>query len=179
MSDSAPPSPPPDALALEVSRLREALELDVDTEWLEVGPLAATTPETDVELAGALNTFLSALKLPEVGADLRQAALRALTHDEAARLLTYLLSESMAYSDPKRELADAREGALAFLSLFGPECRLLTNSSLYTVLRPDGTAPPGGTSYGWKNLLTGATFECGLFAVGAGRIGLFWFTDED
>ncbi|WP_255408484.1 hypothetical protein [Archangium sp. Cb G35] len=39
--------------------------------------------------------------------------------------------------------------------------------------------PPGGYSYSSGRLLTPATFEGGVLAVGTGRIGLFWFTDED
>ena len=80
---------------------------------------------------------------------------------------------------PKREHAEAREGALAFLSLFGPTSRVLTNSTLYTVLPPDGSPPSGGLSYSSASGLTSATFEGGVIAVGMGRIGLLWFTDED
>ncbi len=178
MSHPEPPPPPhDDPLAREVARLREALGIDAEWERLEVRPLPA--PETDAALTAALNTFLSGLALSRIGPDWRQAGWHALTPEEAVRLLTHLLSRTLAYSDLKRELADAREGALAFLSLFGPASRLLTHSTLHTVLRPDGSPPPGGCSYSSGRLLTQATFEGGVIAVGAGRIGLLWFTDED
>jgi hypothetical protein len=132
-----------------------------------------------VELTAALNAFLAELKLFKLGPDWRQAGWHALSADEAVRLLTHLLSQTLAYGDLKRELAAAREGALAFLSLFGPASRLLTDSSLYTVLLPDGSPPSGGCSYSSGRALTQATFEGGVVAVGAGRIGLLWVTDED
>jgi hypothetical protein len=179
MPDRTPPQVPRDALAVELRHLREALEPDAEWERLEVRPLPAPGPRTDSELTAALNAFLVELGLPETGPDWREAGWYELHHEEAVRLLTYLLSWTMAYDMPKREPAAAREGALAFLSLFGPDSRVLTRSTLYTVLLPDGSPPAGGLSYSSGSSLTGATFENGVVAVGAGRMGLLWCTDED
>lgn len=174
-----PPPTPHDALAQELQRLRRSLRLDEAWERLEVRSLSTPQPGTNAELTAALNAFLSQLHLFELGPDWRQAGWNALTADEATRLLTYLLSRTLAYDSSKRGLAAGRKGALAFLALFDPESRLLTNSTLHTVLQPDGSPPSGGFGYGSGRPLTPATFEGGVVAVGAGRIGLLWFTDED
>lgn len=177
------PTPEPlasgEALAHEVARLREMLEPDEAWEQLEVRLLPFPEPEVGAELIPVLNAFFSELGLFTVGPDLRQAGWRELTHEEAVRTLTYLLSESMAYADPRRELPKARECALAFLALFGPASRLLSNSDMHTALLPDGSPPKGGWGYGSGSPLSQATFEGGIVAVGAGRIGLLWVTDED
>ncbi|WNG50329.1 hypothetical protein F0U60_44015 [Archangium minus] len=179
MPDRTPPQTPRDALAVETIHLREALELDAEWERLEVRPLPAPGPQTDSELTAALNAFFVELELPELGLDWREEGWHELHHEEAVRLLTYLLSQTMAYDMPKREHPEAREGALSFLSLFGPDSRVLTNSTLYTVLLPDGSPPTSGLCYSSGASLTSATFEGGVVAVGAGRMGLLWFTDED
>jgi len=178
MADSVPLGPR-EELEQQVARLRERLELDPAWERLEVKLLPPTEREAGADLMPVLDAFLSELDLDTLGPDLREAGWRELTPEEAVRALTYLLSESMAYGEPKRERADARESALAFLALFGPASRLLTNSDLCTALLPDGSPPSGGWGYGSGRGLTHATFESGIVAVGAGRIGLLWVSDED
>ncbi len=148
MSDRTPPQEPRDAFSVELIRLQEALGLDAEWERLEVRPLPAPGPRTDSELTAALNAFLVELGLPELNPNWRDAGWHELHHEEAVRLLTYLLSQTMAYDMPKREPTDAREGALAFLSLFGPASRVLTNSTLYTRLLPDGSPPSEGVEQG-------------------------------
>lgn len=179
MSENELPPAPRSALAQDLERLRERLGLDEEWERLEARLLPASPPETDAALTAALNGFFSELGLRTIGPDWRQAGWSELAHEEAVRALTYLLSEGMAYGTPKRERAAAREGALAFLALFGPSSRLLSNSGLHAALLPDGSPPPGGWGYGSGRSLTQATFEAGIAAMGAGRMGLLWFTDED
>jgi len=182
MSDrESPPEllAPREALAREVARLEEMINPDSAWEQLEIRLLPTPEPATSAELTPVLNAFLSELGLSTLGPDWREAGWRELTHEEALRLLTYLLAESMAYHEPRREPSNARESALAFLSLFGPASRLLTNSDLHTALPPDGSRPRASFGYAMGRGLTQATFEGGIVAVGAGRIGLLWSTDED
>ncbi|MDY7224903.1 hypothetical protein [Hyalangium rubrum] len=155
------------------------LESDESWERLEVRLLPTPELEAGAELTPVLNAFLSELELFTLGPDWSQTGWHELTHEEAVRTLTYLLSETMAYAQPKRERLHARECALAFLALFGPSRRLLSNSDLHTVLLPDGSPPKTGWGYGSGRALTPATFEGGIVVVGAGRIGLLWVTDED
>jgi hypothetical protein len=182
MSDHEPPPEllaPREELAREVARLQEVIEPDPDWERLEIRLLPTPEPEASAELTPVLNAFLSELGLPTLGPDWRKAGWRELTHEEAVRALTYLLAEGMAYGQPRREPSNARECALAFLSLFGPASRMLSNSDLHTALLPDGSRSTTDLSYAMGRGLTQATFEGGIIAVGAGRIGLLWTTDED
>ena len=173
------PPIPRDMLTLEVARLRELLALDEDGERLEVKPLPILDLGPSPVLTAALNTFFAERGLLTIGPDWRGAGWNELTHEEAVRSLTYLLSQGMAYGTPRREFAAAREGAIAFLSLFGSESRLLSNTDMDRSLLPDGSVPPSGWGYGSGRSLTPATFDAGVVAVGAGRMGLLWFTDED
>lgn len=170
---------PRETLAREVARLRDMMDLDLDWERLEIRLLPTPEPEASAELTPLLNAFLSELGLGPLEPSWREAGWHELTHEEASRTLTYLLAETLAYGQQRREPSDARECALAFLSLFGPASRLLSNSDMHTRLLPDGSPPSTGLSYGMGRALTAATFEGGIVAVGAGRIGLFWTTDED
>jgi hypothetical protein len=106
--------------------------------------------------------FVKALALtpPETWTDLdRQGALEVLTR---------VLHADLAYDMPMMTIDMADALACRFLACCGDTAVFVTNGSL-------ALAPTGGA---WSPL-TDATFDTGVIAVSARRVGMLWVEDED
>jgi hypothetical protein len=118
------------------------------------GPLAAP--------ARTATAFVESLSMrpPEAWTELDARA--------ATDLATRVLHQDLAYGASVMSLDVATALARRFLDFFGDQAAFVTN----------GTFGANGSGGSWASL-TDATFDTGVVAVSAGRVGLLWVEDED
>lgn len=85
----------------------------------------------------------------------------------AVSLLTNVLARDLAYRAPIMDEGPARELATTFLDAFGRDATFWTNGDLGL-----------GSRASWDPV-TAATFDTGVFVLGAQRVGVLWVEDED
>jgi hypothetical protein len=153
--------PLPQELESRIQALKETLtsERAFGEVFFSVAALAEN--ETDVE---ALDGRARELELNALG-----EAWRPLSREEAEALLGRMLHLDLAYDSECMEPERARELATRFCDLFGPEGRFFSNAE---------AKAHSGSGWGWSPL-TGATFDIGIGARGAGLVGLVGVMDED
>lgn len=96
------------------------------------------------------------------------ATLHPISREDATALIAHLVGYDQAYSSPTGALEIADACGEQFVGLFPPDARFFTNSS------DRGDIP----SRAWTPL-TSATFDSGVLAIAAKRVGIIWFEDED
>jgi hypothetical protein len=96
-----------------------------------------------------------------------------LTRNVARAVLASLLARDLAYGAPIVDEALASSLSTRFVELFPAGSHFMTNGTLaqhHANTNQDGA--------GWTPV-TGATFDTGVVAVSASRMGWFWVEDED
>ncbi|HYO54164.1 hypothetical protein [Archangium sp.] len=153
--------PLPQALESRIQALKETLTSERACGEVFFSVAALGDNETDVAALDA--------RARELGFNILGERWRPLSRAEAEALLGRMLHLDLAYDSECMEPERARELAARFCDLFGPEGRFFSNA--------EATAH-SGSGWGW-NPLTGATFDIGVGACGAGLVGLVGVMDED